>query len=70
MSLFEYCECMKYLLIIFALKSGVSSRISVNWGDSSFIYLFVEFFSWLFFLLFFLLHLFRNQISHYKLYLI
>lgn len=54
MSLFEYCECMKYLLIIFALKSGVSSRISVNWGDSSFIYLFVEFFSWLFFFAFFL----------------
>lgn len=36
MSLFEYCECMKYLLIIFALKSGASSRISVNWGALSF----------------------------------
>lgn len=42
---FEYCECMEYLLIIFALKSGASSKINVNWGALSFIYLFVEFFS-------------------------
>lgn len=52
MSLFEYCECMEYLLIIFALKSGASSRISVNWGALGFIYLFVEFFSCFFFVTF------------------
>lgn len=62
---------MEYLLIIFALKSGASSKINVNWGALSFIYLFVEFFLvFCFFLLLHLLHLFRNQISRYKLYIL